>query len=76
MPSPSPADPAARLLHARLVRLLQTLPAAQAGDVTSVHQARVASRRLREALPVAGPSGAPVGRISIDGILRHGRSLA
>jgi osmoprotectant transport system ATP-binding protein len=32
--------------------------------------------RGREALPVAGPSGAPVGRISIAGILRHGRSLA
>ena len=30
------------------------MPAAQAGDETSVHQARVASRRLREVLPVAG----------------------
>jgi CHAD domain-containing protein len=30
------------------------MPAAQAGDETSVHQARVASRRLREALPVLG----------------------
>lgn len=28
------------------------MPAAQAGDMRSVHQARVASRRLREALPV------------------------
>lgn len=51
-------DPAARLLQARLGRLLQALPAAQAGDVTSVHQARVASRRLREALPVAGAGDA------------------
>ena len=32
------------------------MPAAQAGDETSVHQARVASRRLREALPVLGAS--------------------
>lgn len=32
--------------------------------------------RGSEALPVADPSGAPVGRISIDGILRYGRSLA
>jgi CHAD domain-containing protein len=48
------ADPAGRVLQARLLRLLQALPAAQNGDVTSVHQARVASRRLREALPVAG----------------------
>ena len=30
------------------------MPAAQQGDETSVHQARVASRRLREALPVLG----------------------
>lgn len=30
------------------------MPAAQAGDEVSVHQARVASRRLREALPVLG----------------------
>jgi len=30
------------------------MPAAQAGDETSVHQARVASRRLREALPLLG----------------------
>jgi CHAD domain-containing protein len=30
------------------------MPAAQSGDETSVHQARVASRRLRGALPVLG----------------------
>jgi CHAD domain-containing protein len=30
------------------------MPAAQEGDALSVHQARVASRRLREALPVLG----------------------
>jgi osmoprotectant transport system ATP-binding protein len=30
----------------------------------------------QQALPVADASGAPVGRISVDGILRHGRSLA
>ncbi|HYB95707.1 MAG TPA: CHAD domain-containing protein [Vicinamibacterales bacterium] len=40
------------LLRQRLVSLLQAMPAAQAGDELSVHQARVASRRLREALPV------------------------
>lgn len=42
------------LLRQRLVSLLRAMPAAQAGDETSVHQARVASRRLREALPVLG----------------------
>jgi CHAD domain-containing protein len=42
------------LLRQRLVSLLTAMPAAQAGDEDSVHQARVASRRLREALPVLG----------------------
>ena len=42
------------LLRQRLVSLLRAMPAAQEGDETSVHQARVASRRLREALPVLG----------------------
>lgn len=42
------------LLRQRLVSLLQAMPAAQAGDEMSVHQARVASRRLREVLPVLG----------------------
>jgi CHAD domain-containing protein len=42
------------LLRQRLVSLLKAMPAAQEGDAISVHQARVASRRLREALPVLG----------------------
>lgn len=42
------------LLRRRLVSMLTAMPAAQAGDEISVHQARVASRRLREALPVLG----------------------
>lgn len=42
------------LLRQRLVSMLRAMPAAQAGDEISVHQARVASRRLREALPVLG----------------------
>ena len=42
------------LLRQRLVSLLRAMPAAQEGDEISVHQARVASRRLREALPVLG----------------------
>ena len=40
------------LLKQRLTALLDAMPAAQAGDMRSVHQARVATRRLREALPV------------------------
>ena len=42
------------LLRQRLVSMLRAMPAAQAGDEVSVHQARVASRRLRAALPVLG----------------------
>jgi CHAD domain-containing protein len=42
------------LLRQRLVSLLRAMPLAQAGDQTSVHQARVASRRLRQALPLLG----------------------
>lgn len=40
------------LLRQRLERLIEALPAAQSGDPRSVHAARVASRRLRAALPV------------------------
>jgi len=40
------------LIRQRLGALSRTLPPARAGDVTSVHQARVATRRLREALPL------------------------
>ena len=42
------------LLRQRLVSLLRAMPLAQAGDQSSVHQARVASRRLRQALPLLG----------------------
>lgn len=44
------------LLKQRLTTLVDAMPAAQAGDTRSVHQARVATRRLREALPVLGVS--------------------
>lgn len=47
------------LLRQRLTTLVEAMPAAQAGDVRSVHQARVASRRLREALPVLRASVHP-----------------
>lgn len=41
-----------RVLDRRLAALHTHLPAALRGDVTGVHQARVASRRLRETLPI------------------------
>lgn len=58
----------ARLLRQRLLSLLDALPAAASGDVSSVHRARVASRRLREVLPVlAEAAGSPdTGRAGKD----------
>jgi CHAD domain-containing protein len=44
------------ILRQRLISLLTAMPAAQSGDESSVHQARVASRRLRGALPMLGAS--------------------
>jgi CHAD domain-containing protein len=40
------------LLRQRLETLIEAMPAVQSGDTKSVHQARVATRRLRAALPV------------------------
>lgn len=48
-----------RLWERRLTALKKHLPAALEGDVRAVHQARVASRRLREVLPVIGLSIPP-----------------
>jgi CHAD domain-containing protein len=57
------------LLRQRLVSLLTAMPAVQGGDHLSVHQARVASRRLREALPVLGA------RADADALVRAGRRV-
>jgi CHAD domain-containing protein len=65
---PNPALSVA-LLRQRLVSMLKAMPAAQAGDEMSVHEARVASRRLREALPVLGA------RADWDAIDRAGRRV-
>src|SRR5687767_15725975 len=40
------------LLHARLERFSRALPGVETRDIRSVHRTRVASRRLRELLPV------------------------
>lgn len=42
------------LIRQRLTALRRALPAAKNGDARSLHQARVATRRLREALPLFG----------------------
>src|SRR5687767_10967462 len=44
--------PSDLVIRQRLSALSRSLPGARKGDVKQLHQARVASRRLREALPV------------------------
>lgn len=51
------ANPAELLIRQRLQALTRTLPGVQRGDVPSIHQARVATRRLREALPLVASGG-------------------
>jgi CHAD domain-containing protein len=53
-----------RLLSRRAAALKRHLPGALQGDARGVHQARVASRRLREAVPVltAGVKGTKAGK--------------
>jgi len=43
------------LIRQRVTALGRALPSATKGDVTSLHQARVATRRLRAALPLVAP---------------------
>jgi CHAD domain-containing protein len=47
-----PRTPRDRLLQRRVHALERALPEARGGDAGAVHKARVASRRVREALPV------------------------
>ena len=56
-------NPSELLIRQRLAALSRTLPGARKGDVHAVHQARVATRRIREALPLIAEG-------------RSGRSLA
>lgn len=60
------------LLKQRLTTMLDAIPAAQAGDTRSVHQARVATRRLREALPVLR---ATVNRPALSRVQRQVRKM-
>jgi CHAD domain-containing protein len=52
------------LIRQRLGALSRALPSARAGDPSAIHQARVATRRLREALPLVarGASGRKLAR--------------
>ena len=52
MPVMKRTNPSELIIRQRLAALSRTLPGARKGDVQAVHQARVATRRLREALPL------------------------
>jgi CHAD domain-containing protein len=52
------------LLRARLERFSRALPGIETGDIHAVHRTRVASRRLRELLPVLQLEGKAAGKLS------------
>ena len=58
------------LFDKRLKALMRDLPAARTGSVEAVHRTRVASRRVREALPLLDAAGSPV-----DKARRHTRRM-
>jgi CHAD domain-containing protein len=67
------------LVRQRLAALTRMLPGARTGDVAAIHQARVATRRLREALPLVarGSSGRKRARVvrRLTRALGHVREL-
>lgn len=67
------------LLQQRVTAIRRMLPGARDGEVRAVHQARVATRRLREALPLisAGKAGRRLERVarSLTGVLGTVREL-
>src|SRR5512143_1392383 len=69
----------AQLLQQRVGAVRRMLPGARSGDVRAVHQARVATRRLREALPLvsAGKPGRRLERAArnLTGVLGTVREL-
>jgi CHAD domain-containing protein len=52
------------LLRARLERFSRALPGVENGDIGAVHRTRVATRRLRELLPVLQLEGKSAGKLS------------
>jgi CHAD domain-containing protein len=70
MPRTTPSE---LMIRQRLLALSRSLPGAQKGDVKQLHQARVATRRLREALPVVA-TGAR-GRKLVRDVRRLTRAL-
>ena len=66
-------NPSEMLIRQQLQTLTRALPAAQQGDPDLLHQARVATRRLRERLPLVLP-GSP-GRKLVRKVRRLSRAL-
>ena len=61
-PSMARRSPIDSLLAARTTALDAAVPAALSGEPTAVHRARVASRRLREVVPILEPVASSAGR--------------
>jgi CHAD domain-containing protein len=61
------------MIRQRLSALSRSLPGARKGDATQLHQARVATRRLREALPVVATGSR--GRKLVRDVRRLTRAL-
>jgi len=61
----------AAVVERRFRALSRGLPDALAGDIEGIHQARVASRRLREAVPVLAGGLSGVGRRKLERRLRR-----
>jgi CHAD domain-containing protein len=66
-------SPSELLIRQRLAALSRTLPGARKGDVLAVHQARVATRRIREALPLVAHGRA--GKLLQKSVRRLTRAL-
>jgi CHAD domain-containing protein len=66
-------NPSELLIRQRLAALSRTLPGARKGDVHAVHGARVATRRIREALPLVAPGRS--GKVLSKSVRRLTRAL-
>ncbi|MBM4194735.1 MAG: CHAD domain-containing protein [Gemmatimonadetes bacterium] len=69
----SRTSPTDMVIRQRLLALSRSLPGAKKGDPGRLHQARVATRRLREALPVV--AGGPKGRKLVRDVRRLTRAF-
>ena len=69
------AAPIDKLINMRVNEFLGHLPGVRNGDVTSIHDARVATRRLRELVPLVGGEHAPHIDDLADGLRVAGRRL-